>query len=144
MKESCSMEFLKRLFGICKTKKAADESSWQIHEQINGQTIKVELARVPEISQPGGAVRLEGKNLKARVLVIYGENCQYYAYKNQCTHMGRRLDPLKGNNRIQCCSVSKSTYDYTGQPVAGPVEKPLHALPVYVENGQLIISMICE
>ncbi len=57
----------------------------------------IDLRKVPELQNQGGAIRLEGKNLPARILVVLGEDEKYHAYRNKCPHFGhRRLDPLPG------------------------------------------------
>ena len=64
---------------------------------------------------------MEGKNMPNRVLVVHGEDGEYRAFHNQCTHLGhRRLDPVPGTNTVQCCSVNKSTYDTEGTKIYGP------------------------
>ncbi len=97
-----------RIFGICATRQPLDEECWIVE---NGKII-VDLARAPELAGRNGALRLEKKNLRERVLVIQGEDGGYHAFRNRCTHMGRRLDPVPGVQQVQCCSISKSTFDY--------------------------------
>jgi nitrite reductase/ring-hydroxylating ferredoxin subunit len=46
------------------------------------------------------------------VLVIQGDDGEYYAFKNRCTHGKRRLDPMPAIQQVQCCSIGKSTFDY--------------------------------
>jgi nitrite reductase/ring-hydroxylating ferredoxin subunit len=131
------MKFLKRLFGICETPLPADGAGWEYAEQ----TLRLQLDRTPELAQPGGAVRLEGKGLPKRVLVVHGEDGGYHAFGNHCTHMGRRIDPLPGSGRIECCSVSKSTFTYSGEPVGGAARKPLEVFPVSAAGNELTIPV---
>ncbi|MEW5723852.1 MAG: Rieske 2Fe-2S domain-containing protein, partial [Thermodesulfobacteriota bacterium] len=109
------MGLFSRLFGICKTRPPADPACWRLEE---GQ-IEIDLAAAPELGRKGGAVRLEGSGLPERVLVFRGEDGGFYALSNRCTHMGRRLDPLPGSSQVECCSVSRSRYDYQGTRTAG-------------------------
>jgi nitrite reductase/ring-hydroxylating ferredoxin subunit len=51
------------------------------------------------------------------LLVFHGDDGQYHAIENRCTHMGRRIDMMPGSHTIECCSVSKSTFTYDGRPV---------------------------
>jgi nitrite reductase/ring-hydroxylating ferredoxin subunit len=103
--------------------------------------VVIALNRAPELSSPGGAVRLEGKGLPERILVVYGEDGGYHAFRNRCQHMGRRLDPVPETQTVQCCSVNKSTYDYRGNVLFGPARKPVGALPVAKEHDTLVITM---
>jgi nitrite reductase/ring-hydroxylating ferredoxin subunit len=131
------MKLLKRIFGICKTPLPADNACWDYADQ----TIHLRLDRAPELARPGSAVRLEGKGLPKRVLVVHGEDGVYHAFGNRCTHMGRRIDPLPGTDRIECCSVSKSTFTYAGEPVGGAARKPLEVFPVSASGNRIRISV---
>ena len=131
------MKFLKRILGICETPPPADPAAWS----LNGATVSVDLARMPELNAAGSGVRLEGKGLGPRLLVVHGDDGQYHAVANRCTHMGRRIDVLAGSSQIQCCSVSKSTYTYDGQPVSGAAKTPVTTFPVTVENNTLTIRL---
>lgn len=131
------MEFLKRLFGICETRPPQDPGSWRV---LDGD-ILVELARVPELDIPGGAIRLEDRRLPERVLVVRGENGRFHAFRNRCTHMGRRIDPLPGTDWIRCCSVSKSTFAPDGKVISGPAPHRLATFETRVEGGQLVIEV---
>ena len=46
-----------------------------------------------------------------------------------------------GSNTIECCSVSKSTFTYDGNPVGGAAKKPLITYPVTLEEETLKIKM---
>ena len=133
------MGFLKRLFGICETQPPADDECWTY---ADGK-LEVVLDRVPELSVKGGAIRLEGPYLPKRVLVVHGEDGQYHAFPNRCTHMGhRRIDPVPGEDRIRCCSVGKSTFDYSGQTFSGSAKEPLEPLTLEADGSKLIISVV--
>ena len=132
------MGIFARIFGICKTKPPADAGCWNYSEG----KVEIELERAPELSKPGEAIRLEGMGLPERVLVIHGDDGQFHAFRNKCTHMGgRRIDPLPGTADIRCCSVSKSTYNLSGEVVSGPAKGPLKTYPVKTEDNKLIILL---
>ena len=101
----------KRILGIPGTSKPADSDCWTY---ADGK-VTIDLKKTPELQKPGDAIRLEGKNLLARLLVVLGADGKYHIFRNRCTHVGhRRLDPVPGTQTVQCCSVSKSTYDFEG------------------------------
>ena len=127
-----------RLLGICATPMPRDGDCWSYQD---GRFI-LDLARAPELERPGGSLRLEGKNCPERILVIYGDDMQYHAYRNRCEHKGRRLDPIPGEDKIQCCSVGKATYDYEGKIMAGPAEGALTAYRVEMNGGKLVVTII--
>lgn len=123
-----------RIFGISATDKPQDENGWRYG---SGQ-LTINLARVAELTRSGTAVRFEGKGLPERVLVVLGEDGQYRAFRNRCTHLGhRRLDYVPGTETVQCCSVNKSTYTFDGEKIHGPAPQPIRTYPVEVGDGEL-------
>lgn len=129
------MGILKKIFGICETKKPKDSGCWI----ISGGRVEIDLKRAGELSERGGAIRLEGKGLADRILVIRGENGLLYAYKNKCTHMGRRIDPVSGSQYIRCCSVMGARFGITGEALSGPANGALKIFEVKIENNKLNI-----
>ncbi len=132
------MGFLKRLLGICRTQPPADPDCWK---PGNGK-IEVDLARAAELGEPGAAIRLEGGGLADRVLVLKAEDGAFHAFVNKCSHAGRRLDPLPGAPLVECCSVGKSRYDYSGERISGSAKKAIKPLQVEEQEGKLIISLV--
>ncbi|MBS3757952.1 MAG: Rieske 2Fe-2S domain-containing protein [Desulfobacterales bacterium] len=131
------MGFFKRLMGVCRTRPPADSACW-IYE--DGR-IEIDLNRAPELSVPAGAIRLEKKTLPDRILIFNGGDQQFHAIYNRCSHMGRRLDPLPDTRTIQCCSVSGSTYDYSGGVMSGPAKESVKILPVVKSENRLYIHL---
>lgn len=131
------MGIFKKVFGICETSPPRDSDCWRFRDA----TIEIDLARAPELSQPGGAIRLEKNGLPKRILVIHGNDSQYHAFSNRCSHMGRRIDPAPGTSQMQCCSISQSTYDYSGTPMKGAAKEPLEKFRVGTVDGKLIIRL---
>ena len=72
---------------------------------------------------------------------MHGEDGEYYAFKNRCTHAKRRLDPVSGTPNVQCCSVGKSTFEYDGKVVSGSAKKNLTIYSITVEDGKLVIGL---
>jgi len=132
------MGFLKRLLGICSTRQPANAACWSY---ADGK-VHVELSEAPELEAPEGAIRLEGKGLPDRILVVRGPDGQLYAFKNRCTHMGRRIDPLSDSEKLQCCSVNKSTYDYSGLVMSGPTTDNLTKYPTVIQDNRLTVSLM--
>ncbi|OQY42500.1 MAG: (2Fe-2S)-binding protein [Desulfobacteraceae bacterium 4572_87] len=132
------MGFFKMLFGICRTAPPTEEDCWRF---ANGK-IEIDLDRAPELKNQGGAIRLEGNGSPERVLVIHGRDGQFHAYKNRCTHVGRRIDPYSEDKLLRCCSISKSTFDYEGNVISGSAKKPLTPFKVEQEGGKLTLSVV--
>ena len=136
--ETLSRNIFQRILGICATKPPVDDSCWSYE---NGK-LTVDLSRTPELSQPNGAIRLEKTgNLPERVLVFKDTDDQYHAFRNQCPHAKRRLDPFPGTPKVQCCSIGKSTFDYDGKVLSGMAGGDVRTYPVSLEDGKLIIKL---
>jgi nitrite reductase/ring-hydroxylating ferredoxin subunit len=127
-----------RIFGISATNKPQDENGWHYE---SGKLI-ISMEKIRELTQPGAAIRFEGKNLPERVLVVFGEDKQYRAFQNRCTHIGhRRLDYVPGTQTVQCCSVSKSTYTFDGKKIHGPAPDPIQSYRVKVTEKELHVQI---
>ena len=132
------MGIFKRIFGICSTKPPADPDCWSYDD---GRLV-VDLARATELNDPGGAIRLEGSRLPQRVLIVHGTDGQWYALPNRCSHIGhRRLDPVPGENVVQCCSVGKSVFDYQGNRLSGSAQQSIQPFEVEIENEKLTVHL---
>ncbi len=127
-----------RIFGISATSEPRDSDCWQYENGL----VTVFLDKAPELKEPGGAIRLEGKKLPKRVLVIRGEDKKFHAFHNRCSHVGhRRLDYVPGAGTVQCCSVNKSTYDMGGGNLFGPAPAPIQTFPVEARENILLINV---
>ena len=114
--------------------------SWSYSEGI----LKLDLKKLPELGNLGGAVRIEGEVLSDPILILVGEDGSYYAFKNVCTHAGRMIDPVQGNRTIKCCTMvckDPSTFDYQGNVLSGLAEGPLTSYRLVVEGDQLTIHI---
>ena len=70
------MSILKQILGICETKKPKDTGCWN----IAGGRIEIDLKRAGELTRQGGAIRLEGKGLAGRILIIRDDTGRFHAY----------------------------------------------------------------
>jgi Rieske Fe-S protein len=132
------MGIFKRIFGICATQVPANSGCWS----YAGGKLEVILDNAPELSQKGGAVRLEGPSLPKRVLVVHGQDGAFHAFPNRCTHIGhRRIDPLPGEDKIRCCSVGQSTFEYSGKLISGSAKESLEPLALEWDGSKLVISV---
>ena len=133
--------FFQRLLGIPETQKPKTTDCWH----YDAGKLVINLQEASELSVPGGAIRFEGKNLPKRVLVVMGEDGDYHAFHNRCTHLGhRRLDPVPRMNTVQCCSINKSTYDSSGNRIYGPAPHPIKRYPVERNMDELIVLVSGE
>jgi len=127
-------DFLKALAGICETKPLG-QSYWQ----LEGKRVRVRVTDVQELQKSGGAVYLRGKGLDTPILIVRSDDESYHCFSNRCTHMGRRLDPFKGEPAVRCCSVMHSTFDHQGRKLSGPAKKSIPTYSSRMEDDQLVI-----
>jgi nitrite reductase/ring-hydroxylating ferredoxin subunit len=109
--------------------------------RLEGDTLVLDLARCPELAQPGGALRLESPPLPDRILVVHGVDGELHAYRNHCACGGFRIDPVPGEPKIRCCTLAQSTYDYEGSRISGPAKDSLTTYPVTAEGRTLRIDL---
>jgi nitrite reductase/ring-hydroxylating ferredoxin subunit len=130
------MGFFAKILGICSTPTPADPQCWSF---ADGK-IEIDLARAAELSSPAGAVRLEGRRLPQRVLVVRDKQGSFHAFPNRCTHAGhRRLDHLPQDGKVKCCSVGQSIFDYEGKRHSGSAGDPIKPFRVERSDGKLTI-----
>jgi nitrite reductase/ring-hydroxylating ferredoxin subunit len=131
---SLKRNIFQRLLGKCVTREPIERDSWRYSDG----KLEVDLSKIPELSDPGSAVRLEGDELPERLLLVHGDDGEYRLFRNRCTHGGRRLDPVPGASTVQCCSIGKSTFDYSGKLLAGSAKDDLVVYPVQIEGKKLV------
>ena len=133
---STDRNLFQRLLGLCATRPPADRGAWT----FDGDRIVIDLNRAPELAAPHGAIRLEKNGLPERVLVVHGDD-GFHAFRNRCTHAGRRLDPVPGHGCVQCCSIGKSTFDWEGQVLSGSAKSPVVTFPTTSGDGVVTVSL---
>lgn len=136
MPTSLKRKWWQRLAGI-PASPLLSQKSWR----WDGEVLAVDLSLCPELLAPGTGARIEGKELPARVLVVHGDDDEYHAFINVCTHSGRRLDPIPNTGTVQCCSFGRSTYNYEGEPLPSACARhPIDRIPCARSDSVLRIG----
>ena len=130
------MSIFKAILGICETKPLVD-TAWELKD---GQAI-VNLKNASILAGKGGAAYLKGKGLEKPVLVVRGQDNKLYAYQDRCTHGGRKIDPVPGTDKLKCCSINHSTFDYDGKPQSGPAKHDIKRYEAKESGGRLVIKI---
>jgi cytochrome b6-f complex iron-sulfur subunit len=128
--------FIKALRGICETK-PLDRELWE----LEGNMIRVKLNRMAELLEKGAATYLEDATLQYPVLIVRAEDDVYLAFANRCTHSYRKLDPVPGQQKLRCCSLMHSTFNYKGEKLSGPATGNLTSYSAEVSGNDLIITL---
>jgi cytochrome b6-f complex iron-sulfur subunit len=129
------MGIFQAILGICETK-PLDNKFWCVKE---GKVL-ITLDEATALKSDG-AVYLKGQGLATPVLVVHlgGDYC---AFKNRCQHsLGRKMDLVAGENKLRCCSIGHSEYDFDGNVIKGPADRPITKYAVSQRDGNLVISL---
>ncbi len=129
--------FFQRVFGKCATELPENPDCWSYADGV----ITVDLEKAKELDPVHGALRIESDDMPHRILVVYGDDNEYHAFKNHCEHGKRRLDPVPGTKTIQCCSIGKATYDYEGKVLNNDKLNNLTVYPVEFADGKLRVRV---
>ncbi len=127
-----------RIFGICATGLPRNRDSWTYSD---GKLI-LELSRIEELKEIGSGIRIEGDKIHERFIVVHGNDGEYYAFLNRCSHGKRRLDPVPGSDTVQCCSVGKSVFSYDGKRLSGSAHDQIRTFSVIKEEDKLIVNVL--
>lgn len=133
--DETELTFFDRVLGRPLTQPPTIEGAWSYSDEI----LTLDLSNLPELESLGSAVRIEGEVLPEPVLVVLGDDGNYYSFLNACPHAGRMIDPVAGSMTLECCSVSRSVFDYEGNVLSGPAEESLQSFPLTIEGDQLLI-----
>lgn len=128
-------DLIDRIRGVSKTPLLTNEAAWNFTDT----TLTLDLTQIPELAEPGGAVRLEDDRVPEPLLIFHSEDGDYYVYLNKCTHGKRRIDPVGG--KLECTSISQSTFDYEGEVLSGPAKSSLTSYAVALDGDQLAITL---
>lgn len=129
------INFIKALLGKCESKPLG-EDLWERQDGV----IKVKLNRVQQLPK-GKGTYLTGKGLERPILIVRTKDGRYMAFTNRCSHVGRKLDPVPGEAKLRCCSLSHSTFGYDGKVLSGPAKHPITRHDVEAKKEELIIRL---
>ena len=105
---------------------------------INGR-ITLELTRYPELTKPGGSLKVMPDGAANPVYVLALGDGSYAALSPICTHLGCTVD-IQGQRLV--CPCHGSTYDRAGKVLQGPAERPLARLATNLSStGVLTIDL---
>ncbi len=106
--------------------------------------LTIALDRCPCLAASGGSGKLSidtGDSKPMKMIVLHVKEGQYQAFTDRCTHGGRELNFLPGQEKLQCSSFGRSTFDLQGQVLKGPAKEPLTGYPVEKRDNTLILTI---
>jgi cytochrome b6-f complex iron-sulfur subunit len=100
--------------------------------------VQLALAQHPELTQPGGALKVLPHGATNPLYVLRLEDGEFAALSPICTHQGCTVD-IQGPRLV--CPCHGSTYDRDGTVLRGPAERALTRYRVAVSDGVLVIDV---
>jgi Rieske Fe-S protein len=101
--------------------------------------VQLDLRQYPELSEPGGALRLLPDGWTDPLYVLALATGGFVALSPICTHLGCTVE-MSGPRLV--CPCHGSTYDREGNVLQGPAERPLRRFPSRLApDGLLIIEV---
>lgn len=98
----------------------------------------VKVAAVGDIA-PGTGMVVEAAG---RTLALFNLNGTFYALDNKCTHMGGPLGEGDVDGNVVTCPWHGSKFDITTGAVVGPpARRPVAALRVSIEKGEVMVEV---
>jgi nitrite reductase/ring-hydroxylating ferredoxin subunit len=101
------------------------------------KTVKVTLAKVPELSKVGGSVAIMDPKLPEPVIIARTGDKDYVVACSKCPHRAKALSYSHENKRFECSSLGSGKYGVDGKKISGPGEGCLKLYPAELENGVL-------
>jgi Rieske Fe-S protein len=105
---------------------------------IDGK-LHLALAHYPELSQPGGVLRIRPVGAAEPVYVLVDNARRHVALSPICTHLGCTVE-VQSTRLV--CPCHGSTYDREGHVLQGPAQRPLARYGVELTaDGVLVIDL---
>ena len=98
--------------------------------------VQLDLRQYPELTEPGGALRLLPDGWTDPLYVLALASGQFAALSPICTHLGCTVE-TSGQRLV--CPCHGSTYDREGNVLQGPAERPLRRFPSRLTSDGLLV-----
>ncbi len=107
-------------------------------EKMTAQGKYIELANVNEIKNG----ELKVFDVDGESIILINFNGEFFAYKNQCSHMEFELSDAEIEGEILTCPWHGAQFNIrTGDVVRLPASEPLEKYEVKVENGKILVKI---
>ena len=98
----------------------------------------VKVAKISDI--PAGTVR--SFIVENEIVAIFNLNNNYYALKDQCSHMDLPLSDGLLEDGVVVCAYHGAEFDIkTGEALCLPAVEPVEAFEVRIEDEQIYVSI---
>jgi Rieske Fe-S protein len=106
-----------------------------------GNSLVIDLKKVPELRRPGSAVRVVNLDRKVNLIVVRGKKGHFTALDRSCTHGGAQVAYNRVNDTVQCSSWGHSEFALDGALLGGSAKRPLPAHACRLVGGKLEVTL---
>jgi Rieske Fe-S protein len=104
---------------------------------ITDGRIRLALAEHPELTRPGGSLKILPHGATDALYVLRLDDGQFAVISPICTHQGCTVD-VQGPRLV--CPCHGSTYDREGRVLRGPAQRSLARFTATVSDGALVVE----
>jgi Rieske Fe-S protein len=106
-----------------------------------GQRVRVDLDKVPELAPVGGSVKIVDGKLRDGLIIVRETEHDYRAASIHCTHRGVEIEYRAEADCYQCASLGGSRFALDGEKLSGFAKGPLRSYPVTCSGNTLMIQL---
>lgn len=141
-------DFMRRSMGTAGLVAAAalcDGCAWfhkrdiQVHAAPAAGSVAIPLSDYPRFREPGGFVRVAGRDGDLRIIVVRRPDRSLVALSMRCTHWGCDVD-WKPDAGEFACPCHGSRFDSIGRVLAGPADESLASFPVTEDADTVLVT----
>ena len=111
------------------------------YEVAKGGALRIQLNKVPELKEVGGAVKVIDPSISGSLIVVRETKESYVAASLHCTHRGVEVEYEAEDNCFECASLGGSRFGIEGEKISGFAKGPLKTYPVSIDQDVLIVSI---
>ena len=106
----------------------------------NGQELRIDLEKVPQLAKVGGAAKLTGDANLPRLIIARASESSYLVMSIRCPHQGAEVEYNHGDQTFECVS-HPGVFAIDGKRKSGPPRKDLPAYAARVEGTTLVVDL---
>jgi Rieske Fe-S protein len=118
------------------------EDAYTFEADVN--RVVVDLARVPQLAEPGGSVKIRDAALSDPLIIARTEEDTYVVASIECPHRSVEVEYQPDRSGFECASLGSSEFALDGSRLSGPAEQPLRVYAASLDaeaKSRLIIEL---
>jgi Rieske Fe-S protein len=118
------------------------EDAYAFEADVN--RVVVDLAKVPQLAETGGSVKIRDAALSAPLIIARTEEETYVVASIECPHRGVEVEYQPDRSEFECASLGSSDFALDGSRLGGPAKQPLRVFEASLDTeakSRLIIQL---